>query len=95
MISYEPLRILMVRRKLKKMDIVHQCELSPTTAAKLWNDEYVALSVIDRLCTVLGCQPGDLMEHRTEPKTAWQLVNVKTGEFSNSDFELKEKSTEN
>ena len=66
MITYEPLRILMVKRKLKKMDVVNQCGLSPTTAAKLWNDEYVALSVIDRLCNLLDCNIEDVLEHKKD-----------------------------
>ncbi|MHB8124628.1 MAG: helix-turn-helix domain-containing protein [Desulfitobacteriaceae bacterium] len=66
MITYEPLRILMVKRKMKKMDIVNECGLSPTTASKLWNDEYVALSVIDRLCNLLDCDIGDVMEHKKD-----------------------------
>jgi len=70
MISYEPLRILMVKRSLKKMDIVEMAKLSPTTAKKMWDDEYVALSVIDRLCAVLDCQPGDLIEYRPSQKSA-------------------------
>lgn len=66
MISYEPLRILMVKRKMKKMDVVNECGLSPTTASKLWNDEYVALSVIDRLCNLLDCKIEDIIEHKKD-----------------------------
>lgn len=66
MISFRPLRILMADRNLGKMDIVKMANLSPTTARKMWNNEYVALSVIDRLCEVLNCQPGDLIEYVPE-----------------------------
>ncbi|KAA2301052.1 helix-turn-helix transcriptional regulator, partial [Clostridioides difficile] len=29
-------------------------------------NEYVSLEVIDKLCTALGCQPGNLLEHIAE-----------------------------
>ncbi|WFA87635.1 helix-turn-helix transcriptional regulator [Paenibacillus amylolyticus] len=36
---------------------------SSATMAKLNTNEYVSLDVIDKLCTALGYQPGDLLEH--------------------------------
>jgi DNA-binding Xre family transcriptional regulator len=62
-ISYEPLRILLVRRKMKKMDFIKQCKIAPGTAAKLWKDEYVALKIIDDICNTLGCEIEDVMKH--------------------------------
>jgi DNA-binding Xre family transcriptional regulator len=34
--------------------------------AKLGTNEYVSLEVIDKLCAVLKCQPGDLLEYVEE-----------------------------
>lgn len=64
MISYEPLRVLLVRRNIKKMDFLQEVGLSPTTAAKLWKDKYVALEVIDRICDVYGVELSDVMVHK-------------------------------
>jgi DNA-binding Xre family transcriptional regulator len=63
MISYEPLRILMVKRRLQKMDIVNMLGISPSTARKLWTDEYVSLKVIDQLCEALDCEIQDVVMH--------------------------------
>ena len=45
-------------------------------------------NTIDKLCKLLDCQPGDLMEYIPDPVTEWQTVNIKTGELSNTDFKL-------
>ncbi|MCF7755057.1 helix-turn-helix transcriptional regulator [Paenibacillus xylanexedens] len=34
--------------------------------AKLNPNEYVSLEVINKFCTALECQPGDLLEHLTD-----------------------------
>lgn len=40
--------------------------ISGATMAKLGTNEYVSLEVIDKLCAVLKCQPGDLLEYVEE-----------------------------
>jgi len=40
---------------LKKMDLVKRGAVSTATLAKLGKNEYVALEIIDRICTDLGC----------------------------------------
>lgn len=66
MISYKPFQKLLIDREIKKQDLLKMTGISSATMAKLNTNEYVSLEVIDKLCTVLGCQPGDLLEHITE-----------------------------
>ncbi|WP_068505805.1 helix-turn-helix domain-containing protein [Paenibacillus kribbensis] len=66
MISYKPFRKLLIDREIKKQDLLKMTGISSATMAKLNTNEYVSLEVIDKLCTVLGCQPGDLLEHIAE-----------------------------
>ncbi len=40
--------------------------LSPSTLAKLSKNEYVAMEVLDRICTYLGCRIEDVVEHVPE-----------------------------
>jgi DNA-binding Xre family transcriptional regulator len=40
---------------LKKMDLVKRGTVSTATLAKLGKNEYVALEVLDRICTDLRC----------------------------------------
>lgn len=37
--------------------------LGESTIQQLRNGELVSWNNIDRICTMLGCQPGDLVEH--------------------------------
>jgi len=48
---------------MKKQDIMQLTGISKATMAKLNTNEYVSLEVIDKLCTALNCQPGDLLEY--------------------------------
>ncbi|GAS80372.1 helix-turn-helix domain-containing protein [Paenibacillus amylolyticus] len=66
MISYKPFQKLLIDREIKKQDLLKMTGISSATMAKLNTNEYVSLEVIDKLCTALGCQPGDLLEHETD-----------------------------
>lgn len=63
MITYKPLRILMVERDIEKMEFMKMIGLAPGTASKLWKDEYVALEVIDRICEALDCEISDVVQY--------------------------------
>ena len=41
--------------------------IAPSTMAKLDRDEYVALSVLERICLTLDCDIGDVVEIVKEP----------------------------
>ncbi|MBY9080967.1 helix-turn-helix transcriptional regulator [Paenibacillus sp. HN-1] len=66
MITYEPLRILLVKRSIKKMDFIAKVGISPTTAAKLWNDGYVSLEVLDRICEAYDVEISDVVRRKKE-----------------------------
>lgn len=55
MVSYKPLWYTLLSMDLKKMDLVKRGAVSRATLAKLGKNEYVALEIIDRICTDLGC----------------------------------------
>lgn len=67
MIKYYKLFDLLNRRGMKKTDLLEY--ISSPTLAKLGKGESVNTSVIDKICTVLECQPGDIME--------WEATNEK------------------
>lgn len=62
-ISYKPLLKLLIDRNMKKKDIMFLAGISKNTMAKLSTNDYISLEVIDKLCAVLNCQPGDLLEY--------------------------------
>ena len=63
MISYKPFQKLLIDRELKKQDLVEETGISWATMAKMNSNRYVSLEVIDKICEVLHCQPGDLIEY--------------------------------
>lgn len=60
MIKYYKLFDILNRRGMKKTDLLQY--ISSPTLAKLGKGEYVNTSVVDKICSVLQCQPGDIME---------------------------------
>ena len=68
MISYKPFQKMLIDRNIKKQDIMKQVKISGGTMAKLNTNDYVSLEIIDRLCTILNCQPGDLLERIPDKK---------------------------
>lgn len=63
MISYKPFLKLLIDKNMKKQDLVNAGILSWTTMAKIDKNQKISLDVIERICAVLNCQPGDLMEY--------------------------------
>jgi len=63
MLSYEPLWNTLLKKKLKKYDLVVNKVISSATLAKLGKDEHVHSSVYDRLCKFLNCELSDVVEY--------------------------------
>lgn len=61
-ISYEKLRILMVKNQMKRADLMRAAGISGNTACKLNKDEPVNLEVLMKLCKVFHCDIGDICE---------------------------------
>jgi len=67
MISYKPLWHTLIEKDIKKMELVKRVGMSSSTLAKLNNDNYVALEVIDRICQVLDCRIEQVVEIKKNP----------------------------
>ncbi|MGN4434381.1 helix-turn-helix domain-containing protein [Bacillus cereus group sp. MYBK69-1] len=63
MISYKPLLKLLIDKDIKKLDLKDKLGISSSTLAKFSKNEYISLSVIDKLCAYFNCQPSDLIEY--------------------------------
>lgn len=64
-ISYQKLFQLMESKGVKKFDL-RKAGISPTIVDRLIKDSDVNTSTIARLCKLLNCQPGDIMEYVDE-----------------------------
>lgn len=61
-VNYKKLWILLIEKGISKKDLRNMTGISTTTLTKLNKNEYVALEVIIRICTTLGCDIGDVIE---------------------------------
>ena len=61
-IKYYKLFDLLLRRGMKKTDLITLAGIAPPTLAKLSKGYVVTTEIIDRICKALDVQPGDIME---------------------------------
>lgn len=64
-VSYEKLWKLLIDKEINKTNIREATGISPSTIAKMNRSEYVSLEVLDKICTYLQCDIGDIMEITT------------------------------
>lgn len=60
MISYQPLWVTLAKKRLKKKDLYTVA--SSATVARMGNEEYVSLELIDKICQFLDCPVSDVIE---------------------------------
>lgn len=68
MVSYRPLWVTLAAKELKKKDLMKMASISSATISKMGKNEYVALEVIDKICTALDCEISDVVAHVKVPK---------------------------
>ena len=58
------LDVMMAKRKMHLYELVEQVGITPANLSNLKNGKIKALkiSTLDKLCQVLDCQPGDILE---------------------------------
>ena len=61
-ISYNKLWKLLVDKKISKADLRKAAGIAPNTMTRLRRDEEVTLTVLNRICSTLEVDIGDIME---------------------------------
>ena len=61
-VSYKKLWKLLIDHNMNKGELAKAAKMSPNTIAKLGKNEPVSLDVLVRICKVLECDIGDIME---------------------------------
>lgn len=61
-VSYKPLEISLIMKDKNKQDLKKDLKLSPGTVAKIGKNEYIALSVIHKICDYLDCTIQEVVE---------------------------------
>lgn len=66
-VSYTKLFNLMAQKGIKKIDLRNTYKFNPKTVDSLVKNRSVTVDTILRLCEILDCQPGDIMEYVKDP----------------------------
>ncbi len=61
-VSYKKLWILLAEKEISKAELRKRLKISPSTLTKLNKNEYIALSILVKICEELNCDIGDIME---------------------------------
>lgn len=68
MISYKPLRKLLIDKDMSRGELKDILKISSATMAKLNSDKIVSLAVIDKICKYLDCNVEDVMKYESKKK---------------------------
>ncbi len=61
--NFNSLWKLLIDKGMKRTDLIKVVGISASTLAKMGKNEYVAMEVLDRICTYLNCEISDIVEH--------------------------------
>ena len=73
-VSYKKLWKLLIDKEMNKTDLRNATGISSATIAKMTNSEEVTMSVLTKICEVLNCNIGDVMDFVQD---AQQQANAK------------------
>lgn len=62
-ISYNKLFKLLEQNNIKKIDLRNKYDFNPKTVDSLTKNKSVTVDTLIKLCQILNCQPGDLLEY--------------------------------
>lgn len=66
MFSYTKLWKLLIDKGMNKSQLQAAAGISSATVTAMGKNEYVAMRILDKLCTVLNCEIEDIVEHIKE-----------------------------
>lgn len=62
MVDYKKLWIVLIQKNMSKPQLRKMAYISPSTLTKLNKNELVSMDVLVRICRVLDCDFGDIVE---------------------------------
>lgn len=65
-LSYNKMWKLLIDKKMSQSELRKAADFAPNTMTKLRRDEAVNLAILGRICNVLDCDFGDIMEYIKE-----------------------------
>ena len=64
MISYKPLWKTLIDRNMRQAELREKANFSKPTLAKMNQNEYISLEIIDEICKTLNCKIEDVIEYK-------------------------------
>ena len=61
-VSYNKLWKLLIDKEMKKVDLRDQAGLTTNVLAKLGKNEHVSTQSLEKICRLLECEVGDILE---------------------------------
>ena len=71
-VSYNKLFKLMIDRKIRKGELCKAAGISSGSLLKISKDENIYVDILVRICSVLGCDFGDIMEYVPDENAVMQ-----------------------
>lgn len=65
-VSYNGLWKILIDKNLRMKDLTEELNISSATIAKMGKGEQVSMDVLERICTYLDCNIGDIMSFEKE-----------------------------
>ena len=65
-VSYKRLWIELAKIEMSKAELRKKAKIAPNTMTKLVKNEFVSMSILDKICKTLGTDYGDIMEYMPE-----------------------------
>ena len=62
-VSYKRLWIELAKKEMSKAELRKKAKIAPNTMTKLVKNEFVSMSILDKICKTLGTDYGDIMEY--------------------------------
>ena len=65
-VSYNRLWKLLIDKKMSQAEMRKAADIAPNTLTRMRKNEEVTLTVLSRICSVLDCDFGDIVEYINE-----------------------------
>ena len=65
-VSYKKLWIKLIEKEMNKTALREAVDMSTSTLSKLTKNEYVSMDVLVRICKILDCNIGDIVDMKIE-----------------------------
>ncbi len=75
--NYDKLWKLLIDKKMSKTDLRHIAKISSSTLAKFGKEEMVSTEVLSKICNVLNCDIGDILELVKDENEKFEIKDTK------------------